>query len=203
VAKLAEVSKEFEYRDKDKAWIDSQITKYAARVENTPKTEQDIADAMRQNDDLKKQYDDLKNKLAQARLAESLESKQKGSQFVIVDPANYPLTPSKPNKPSALLGGAAMSLLISVAFAIVVDIARQKIWTQSQVESMWGLPVLVDIPEIITDSDLVALRKKKYVYAAVSAAGALVWSICLYGVYLKHGFVLQHLDPVLQKLVYK
>jgi hypothetical protein len=96
-----------------------------------------------------------------------------------------------------------MSLLISVAFAVVVDIARQKIWTQSQIENMWGLPVLVDIPEILTDSDLLALRKKKYVYAAFSAAGAVVWSICLYGVYLKSGFVLQHLDPVLQKLVYK
>jgi polysaccharide chain length determinant protein (PEP-CTERM system associated) len=203
LAKLEEVNKEFQYRDQDRGFIDSQITKYTSRVENIPKTEQDMADASRQSQDLKKQYDDLKDKLGQARLSESLESKQKGSQFVVVDPANYPQAPSKPNKPAVLLGGAAMSLLISIAFAIVVDIARQKIWTQSQIEAMWGLPVLVDIPEILTDSDQVALRKKKYVYAAFSAAGAVVWSICLYGVYLKHAFVLQYLDPVLQKLVYK
>ena len=61
---------------------------------------------MRLNDDLKKQYDDLKSKLSQARLSESLESKQKGSQFQIVDPANYPLVPAKPNKPLVLLGSA-------------------------------------------------------------------------------------------------
>jgi polysaccharide chain length determinant protein (PEP-CTERM system associated) len=203
LAKLAEVNKEFEYRDKDRGFIDSQIAKYTARVESIPKTEQEMADAARQSEDLKKQYDDLKDKLAQARLSESLESKQKGSQFVVVDPPNLPLAPSKPNKPTVLLGAAAMSLLISIAFAIVVDVARQKIWTQSQIEAMWGLPVLVDIPEILTDSDLIALRKKKYIYAALSAAGAVAWSICLYGVYLKHAFILEQLDPVLQKFVYK
>src|SRR5262249_14155649 len=95
---LQEVKTELDIRQKEKAGIDSESAKYSHRVEATPKTEQDIAEAQRQTDDVKKDYEDLKNKLAQARLAESLESKQKGSQFVIVDPANYPLEPNKPDK---------------------------------------------------------------------------------------------------------
>ncbi len=203
VTQLQEVKTELAIREKEKLWIESEIAKYSRRVENTPKTEQDIADVVRHNEDLKKQDTDLKNKLAQARLAESLESKQKGSQFQVIDPANYPIVPAKPNKLSVLFGGAIASLALSIGFAALVDIGRQKVWTQSQVEAFWGVPVLVDIPEILTDSDLKMRRRKKFVYAASSVAGALAWSVCLYVIYLKHGFILQHLDPILQKVIYK
>src|SRR5206468_8127218 len=140
-------------REKEKDWIASEIAKYTLRLQNAPQSEQDIAAILRENTDLNKQYDDLKNKLSQARLSESLESKQKGSQFVVVDPANYPLSPTKPQKQLVFLGGVAISLLLSVSFVVAFHIARQRIWTQSEVEALWGVPVLVDIPEILTDSD--------------------------------------------------
>ena len=202
LGQLQEVKTEFEIRNREKAWIESEITKYSQRIENTPIAEQDIADALRRNEDLKKQYDDLRNKLAQARLSESLESKQKGSQFVIVDPANYPLTPAKPDKRLVFLAGEVISLLLSVAFVVAIHIAHQRVWRQSEVETFWGVPVLVDIPEIVTDSDLAAGRRKQFFYVGCSAAGALVWSFCLYIVYHNPGFVLNQLDPIL-KLVYK
>jgi polysaccharide chain length determinant protein (PEP-CTERM system associated) len=203
IAQLQEAKTELDIRQREKAWIDSEIAKYNNRLESTPKAEQDIGDAVRQNDELKKQYEDLKSKLAQARLSESLESKQKGSQFVIVDPANFPLSPAKPNKMLVLLAGALISLLISIGIAVVVDVAGQKIWTPTQVETLWGLPVLVDIPEIVTDVDVAALRRARYTYTAYSIAGASFWSVCLYGMYLKQAFLLRLLDPVLQKVVYK
>jgi polysaccharide chain length determinant protein (PEP-CTERM system associated) len=202
-AQLADVKTEMQIRQREKSWIDSEIAKYSARVENSPKAEQDISDAVRQNEELKKNYEELRSKLSQARLSESLESKQKGSHFSILDPANYPLTPAKPNKLMVLLGGAAISLLVSIALAVLVDVAGQKIWTPTQVETIWGLPVLVDIPEIVTDTDVTAIRKSWFAYTAYSLAGAAVWSVCLYGVYVKQGFVLRLLDPVLQKVVYK
>ena len=202
-SQLEEVKTELEIRQKEKTWVESEIVKYNRRVEDTPKTEQDIAEVKRQNDDLKKQYEDLKSKLAQARLSESLESKQKGSQFVIVDPANYPLDPDKPDKVVVMLAGCSITLLIAIAFAAAVDIARQKVWTQSQIETMWGLPVLVEIPEILTDADLAETRRKNWKLFLASTASVLVYGVCLYGVYLKHNFILRQLDPLLQRYIYK
>jgi succinoglycan biosynthesis transport protein ExoP len=194
---------EMEIRQKEKGWIESEIARYSRRVENAPNAEQDIADAARQNEEYKKQYETLKSNLAQARMAESLESKQKGSQFVVVDPANYPLMPAKPNKIAVFLGGTLLTLALSIGFATVVDVARQKIWTQSQVEAFWGVPVLVDIPAIVTASDLALQRRRKIRHTAYSVAAGFVWSLFLYALYVKHEFVLQQLDPVIQKLIYK
>jgi hypothetical protein len=120
-----------------------------------------------------------------------------------VDPANYPLEPAKPKKTTVLLGGAFASLIFSILLAVGVDVLRQKVWTQSEIEALWGVPVLVDIPEILSDSDLTGRRKKRVLYIVFSFAGIAGWALCLYGMYLKHSFILQHLDPVLQKLVYK
>jgi len=203
MADLEQVKTELEIRQKERVLVEADIAKYSHRVEQAPKAEQDIGDVQRLNDDLKKQYEDLKNKLSQARLAESLENKQKGSQFVIIDPANYPMIPTKPDKATVLLGGVVASLALAIAFAVAIDLGRQRIWTQSQIEGLWGVPVLIDIPAILTDADLAAAKKKRMTFAMYSLAGAIVYTFCLYAVYLKHNFILRQLDPVLQKLVYK
>src|SRR5262249_52771214 len=143
---------------------------YNQRVANGPISEQELEAVMRQNADLKKQYDELKTHLADAKLAESLESRQKGSQFQVVDEANYPLAPTKPSKAAIAFGGMAVSLLISIAIAFIADISTQKIWTPSEVEALLGITVLAEIPQILTNSDLVVARKKRYTFIASSVA---------------------------------
>jgi succinoglycan biosynthesis transport protein ExoP len=203
VASLATLETDHKLLLERKADIARQIEVYTRRVENTPQVEQELADVVRENADLQKEYDDLKDKLTQAELSASLESEQKAGQFEVADNANLPSTPAKPKKMMVALAGSGLSLVLALLFAGVVDIARQRIWTQSEIEAFWGVPVLVDIPEIPTDADMAAVRKKKWLFAASAAGAAMIFSICLYGVHLKHEFILRQLDPVLQKVIYK
>jgi hypothetical protein len=154
---------------------------------------------LRQNTDLTKQYEALKKNLGEAKLSESLESRQKGSQFVIVDPANYPLIPTKPDKKSIALGGLVFSLLAGIALGIGVDVANQKVWTQSEIEALLGGAVLVEIPEIVTNSDVARARKKRLVFAASSVAAVAGYSFCLYFLYAHQASILRRLDPFLQR----
>jgi polysaccharide chain length determinant protein (PEP-CTERM system associated) len=202
-AQLRELETEMKLRQDDKQRIDAEIAKYNRRVENTPQVELQLAEVIRENSDLRKQYEQLSSDLSKARLSQSLESKQRGEQFRIIDPANYPVEPSKPNKVVVLLVGWGLSLALAVGIALLVDITRQRVWTQSEIESLWGVPVMVDIPQILTDADVAAVRRKKMVFAAFSVAAMAVYSVCLYGIYLKQNTILQHLDPVLQQLVYR
>src|SRR5262249_5439626 len=116
---------------------------------------------------------------------------------------NYPLVPSKPNKVVVFLVGAVMSLLISLGFAVVVDVFRQTICTPSQVEMFWNLPILADIPQIVTDSELRAFRRQKFVRAASSATVVIISTFLLYLIYQRPTIVMRSLVPVLQKLVYQ
>jgi succinoglycan biosynthesis transport protein ExoP len=203
MASLREAQKEFEILQNQKALITAEIDKYNRRIENTPETEQQIADVQRETTELQNRFADLKGKLSQAQLSEKMESEQKGQQFVVVDTANLPIEPSKPNTKMVALAGVGLSLALALAFAIGVDVSRQRIWTQAEVETFWGVPVLIDIPEILTDSDVASAQKSKRLFLASLVIGAVVYSGCLYGVHLKHGAIIRHLDPVLQMTVYK
>jgi polysaccharide chain length determinant protein (PEP-CTERM system associated) len=203
VTQLQDLKTEYEILLKEKTYIESEVQKYSRRVENTPQSEERMAEVLRKNTSLQKQSEELKAKLAEAELAQSLEGRQKGSQFVIIDPANYPLRPTKPNKALLLIAGILVSLVIAIGFAVAVDVACQKVWTQTEIEAFWGTPVLVDIPEIVTDADVAVQRKRKLVFTVSSMVAAAAYSACLFVVYIKHVSILQHLDPVLQKVVYK
>ncbi len=201
-AQLRELKTEFEIREREKKWIDSEIAKYSERVQNAPAREQDMAAVLRSNGELTKQYEDLKSKLAQAKLSQSLESGQRGSQFVVIDPANYPLSPAKPNKLLVILAGMVMSLVTGVCVAAGVDLLNQKIWTQTELEQLFDVQVLAEIPEIITDADVSLARKKRLAYAALSFVFGTAYLGGLYFIYLKQMRVLHLLDPIIQRLIY-
>jgi polysaccharide chain length determinant protein (PEP-CTERM system associated) len=176
------------------------IAMYQKFIQNAPKSEQEIADVLRENADLTKQYQELKDKLTQAQLADDLETRQQGSQFKIQDPANLPLLPTKPAKPAIAATGIMFSLLFSIALAFVVDIANQKMWTLSDVESLLGTTVLVEIPEIVTSADMSATRRNKRVHLASLAVFSAVYGACLYLTYIHQSFVMTQLEPVIRRL---
>jgi polysaccharide biosynthesis transport protein len=173
-AQLEEVKTEISIRDRERTWIQEQITRINWRVQNTPQREQEIASLLREHADLQKQYEDLKGKLSQARLAESLESKQKGAQFVILDPASFPMRPAKPNRLMILLLGLAGSLGLGLAVAVGVDFVDQKVWTQAELERLIGSPVLVEIPEIVSSRQLRHEVKKKHRHRILAGAAGLL-----------------------------
>ena len=179
---------------------DTQIERYSKFIQDAPQSEQQITDVLRENINLTKQYQDLKDKLDVAQLSEDLETRQQGAQFKIQDPANLPLVPTKPAKPAIAAAGVLFSLLFSIALAIGVDVANQKMWTLSDVESLLGTTVLVEIPEIVTVADLSAGRRRKRIHLASAAVASALYGACLYFAYVHQGFLMTQLEPVIRRL---
>jgi succinoglycan biosynthesis transport protein ExoP len=84
------------YQQREKK-IESDITTYQARLNLTPETEQELADISRGYEESKANYDSLLQKQNQSQLATSLEQRQQGEQFRILDPPSLPARPSAPN----------------------------------------------------------------------------------------------------------
>ncbi len=200
-AQLREIKTEIDIRQREKDFIESEMAKYSQRVQNTPRVEQEMAAIQRANDDLTKQHEDLKAKLASAKLAESVESHQKGAQFVVADPASYPLEPSAPDPAMLIVLGLIGSLAAAVLAAWLVDMLNRKVWTQPEVERMLEAPVLVEIPSIVLKSDLVAARIRKTASAVVLFAGAAVYTGGLYFLYHRQTALLKVLDPLIERFI--
>jgi polysaccharide biosynthesis transport protein len=197
---LRQLKTDIAIREKEKKWIEDEIGKYNLRIQNTPRVEQDMLGITRANQELTKQHEDLKTKLEQANLASSLESKQKGAQFTIIDAANYPLEPSPPGKPVIVLVGFGLSIAAGVGIAVVTSSLNQRVWTHQEVERAFEAPVLVEIPSIVTPADLKTARLRKIAQAAALVLLAGLYLGGLYYLYARQSTVLRVLDPLIEKI---
>jgi len=189
------------FANDQKAKNTTAIDEAESHIRKAPIGEQEYSDILRENLDLSRRYQEMKDKQSIAGLSLDAERQQKGgNQFVVLESPSVPFSPAKPVKAAIIGAGVGLSLLIGLAFAIIVDIANQKMWTQSDIESLLGATVLVEIPEIVTPDDLIAAKKKRTIQTLTLVAAAAVYAVGLYVVFKHQGPVLHLLDPLIQRL---
>ena len=199
-AQLRQVKTEIDIREKEKQSIAANIELYNQRIQNAPGVEQEMAAILRANADLKKQHEGLKEKLEQANLSKSLESGERGGQFLIVDSANFPLEPTTPAAWVIILAGLCISLALAVAVAWIVDGLNPRVWTQRQLERLLEAPVLVEIPSMTSVSDIIRARRRKSAYALLFILSGGIYMGGLYYLYLKQSALRRLLDPIIETL---
>jgi len=124
----------------------AQIKEYEGRVERTPAREQKLMSLVRDYENMQKNYQSLLEKKLSARIAENLERRQKGEQFRIIDPANLPGYPEKPNKMRIMLAGLALGCGLGMGTAVGIEWLKRGFRDPEEAETLLGLPVLATIP---------------------------------------------------------
>jgi polysaccharide chain length determinant protein (PEP-CTERM system associated) len=125
--------------------LKEQIALYQKRIEETPKREQEMVNLVRDYDLLKSQFQSLMDKKYQAQMAENLERKQQGEQFIVLDPARLPEKPSKPNRNGLLAVGALLGFGVGVGLAWLRESMDRSFYEVSDLETYLDLPVLATI----------------------------------------------------------
>lgn len=126
--------------------ISKQIKAHEKRVEDTPANEQALADLTRDYDITLQNYQSLLEKKLNARLAQNLEKRQKGARFRVVDPANLPEKPFKPNKPRILLFGIVGGAGFGVGLVMLLELLNPAFRKPEDFAGVLDQPVLVSIP---------------------------------------------------------
>ena len=119
-----------------------------ARVERSPKREQEMISLTRDYDNLKRSYDELLKKKLDADISQNLEKRQKGEQFQILDPANLPEEPFMPNRPKVFGIAVLAALLIGFGGAVGLEMIDPSVRGAKEFSHFSGIPVLASIPSI-------------------------------------------------------
>lgn len=141
----------FQQREQD---LESQISSYQARLNMTPQTEQELADISRGYEESMTNYNSLLQKKNQSQLATSLEQRQEGEQFRVLDPPSLPDKPSAPNHLLVSLGGLGVGIVISLAITIFLELTDVRIRRQEDLEGVVTGRVLVSVPRLDTPGEV-------------------------------------------------
>jgi polysaccharide chain length determinant protein (PEP-CTERM system associated) len=151
-----------------------QIAEYEARIENTPRREQQFQVLRRDYETTQQVYESLLKRYEEAKLAESLEHNRKGEQFRILDTALVAERPVAPNRLRLILVGLMVSIGLAAMAAAVAETIDSSIHTVDELRAFSTVPVLVTIPRIVTEPDRRGEARRRWLAGASIVACLLV-----------------------------
>src|SRR5437660_1076921 len=161
------------------------IAAYQARVENVPRREQEFRELSRDYESTRELYQSLLKRFEEAQLSESMEQRQEGEQFRVLDPALAGRTPVAANRFQLLVKAMVVSLAVAAGALVLAERADKSFHTVDDLRAPSAVPVLVSIPRIMTPRD----RRRRQWRMGVAAGAALFGLVLVVGIahYVAHG----------------
>lgn len=156
------------------------------RVDVAPALETQLDQLTRDHETLEVSYSALLKKQQDAKVSASLEEKQVGQQFRIIDPARVPEKPSSPDRLRLSLMGLLAGLGLGLGIAALLEYRDTSLRTEADVLVALSLPVIALVPTLETADERRQRRRRRILIAASSAAtlvigfAALSWKLRLF-----------------------
>jgi polysaccharide chain length determinant protein (PEP-CTERM system associated) len=140
--------------------IQQSTARYQQRVENTPVRDQELQVLQRDYDSAQGLYQSLLKRQEEAKLAESLEQRQKGEQFRLLESAWPPVRPKEPDRRKLLLMGLAGALGLAAGAVVLAEQLHPSFHTVDALHAFSQVPVLVSLPYVVTRADIRRRRRQ-------------------------------------------
>ena len=148
---------------------------YQKMVEQTPERDQEFISLSRDYSNLRSLYDSLLDRKLEAEISINLEKKQKGEQFRVIDPANVPEFPVKPDVRKIFLMTLVLGLGLGAGLAYMREMMDSSYKNPEETREDLDIPVLISIPFRYTQNEL-RRHKGKQILLAVSVGTGFVIS---------------------------
>jgi polysaccharide chain length determinant protein (PEP-CTERM system associated) len=161
------------------------IAVYQTRLENTPKRDHEFQALSREYESAKQLYESLGKRHEEAQLAESMEQRQKGERFRILDPAVASQTPTAPNRPRLFLVSLVLCVGLGGGALVLAEMLDTSFHSVNELRAFTSVPVLVSIHRIVTEAD----RQRRQRRFRMAAAGAVLGLVLIAGAsyFIGHG----------------
>jgi len=173
----------------DLAATEEQLNKLSARVSDYqrnlslgPQVEQQYRELMRDYDNTRLKYAEIRSKQTEAKASQDLEADRKGERFTLIDPPLPPEEPISPNRPLILVLGLFFSLGLAAGTLWLLERMDNSVRGRFDLLALTGVPPLALVPLIATEGDRRIERRRMRL-----AFGSAFASVCI-AVVLLHLF---------------
>ncbi len=150
-----------------------------------PKEQEEWSKLQRDRNVIQRVYDDLLQKLENARVSKNLELADKSTKYRVVDPPVLPRIPVKPNRVILILLGVMLGIVSGVGTVIGIDYFNNSFKDEDTLRKELNMHVLAAIPSIVIEEEVQAekvLDKKVFTaaYVYLSVIGVVLVADILY-----------------------
>ena len=116
-------------------------------------------------------YNEVRQKLLEAQLAQNLETERKGERFTLIEPPLAPQKPVEPNRPAIMLLGFVFAAASALGLMVLLETLDTRIRDRRHLLALLKVPPLAVIPLQELDEERAARRRRRLNGAMASAAG--------------------------------
>jgi len=165
--------------------MNRQMAALQNQILQIPQVERGLSTLQRDYTNAKLNYEDVKAKQINAKIAENLALEDKAERFILKQSPEYPKYRESPKRTLLMLGGMVVSLLLGFALAILLEMLDPRVRGQAAITSIIDTKLLAVIPYIETQAEL---NKKKRVMN-IFITGAILLVILILIAAIVHFFV--------------
>ncbi len=129
---------------------------------------------------------ELAEQKLEAELQVEVERRRLAEQFRILEAALLPRTPSSPHRLLIIVLGGIVGLLGGIGAAVAAELRDHSFRVARDMQSVFGIPVLAAIPDILLPADLDARRRRRLRTALAASFGV---AFCVTGGALTYVYV--------------
>jgi len=169
--KIADLDTEIKSVQSNNKILREKIVSYQVRVDNTPARSIELSKISRRYDITVSKYQDLLGKSLESELSENMEKKQKAEQFQVIDTANLPKSPVRPNRFRILLMGLVVGLGGGLGLAYLLAMIDSSFKNGNELSEYVNIPLLASIPVISTRGTVLQKRREQALLVLGSVVG--------------------------------
>lgn len=148
----------------------AQHAQYENKILQTPQVERGMTALLRDYENAKSKFEEVRSKQMSAQISESLEEGKKAERFALLEPPMLPDKPIKPDRKKMLAMGFFLALASSGGMVMALESINQRVRGAQALAALSGRSPLVAIPRIRTQAELArrkSPKKLKFVIAAL------------------------------------
>lgn len=151
--------------------LEEELARYKKIVQETPNVGMQLNVLNRRHAALQNQYDAAVVRLNAAATGESIEVRQQGERFEVIEQANVPEEPVSPNRLLIAAGGFAGGLGLGFALVVLLELLNRSVRRPSELVSALGIQPFGTVPYIATQGEVLRSRLKTALAILVIGVG--------------------------------
>ncbi len=164
--------------------LQSKIKMFEQRLIESPEVERKYLSLIRDYDNARAKYVDVKAKLSEAKIGESLELGKQSERFTIIEPPLLPEQPVSPNRPAILVLGILLSGIIALGVMLLKESIDDAVYDRSTVLQLTGYMPLAVLPTMYTIEEVSKNKSTKILLVIALLALLAIMFVLIHIFYL-------------------
>jgi len=167
--KVIEIEAQIESLKAREKQVITLIEKKKKELRDIPENKKKLGDLIKERDSFKGVYQNLLERLGKSEVSKQMEVEDKATTFRIIEPAVLPSIPVSPNRVLMILGGIVCGLFGGFAVIFILDYTNRSIKTIGSLKEL-GMPVLAVIPKMISEEEIMKMKKQDILIYSIAGA---------------------------------